>query len=176
MDSPPWEHREGKAPVDQPHVQLSSRVSQSAPLSQDALNALRKDTKEQCKIQMERVKRPAIFHAYHDVDENIDDIVSQYVQIMRDENLKMANQINNPRYLKNAMQKAMATMAELSMVVMSQSKMHKEVEKYTVDSVAFSAHNLKQMEHRLEEAKNQSQYYCAQLLQEELKIKVEAQK
>lgn len=62
------------------------------------------------------------------------------------------------------------------MVVMSQSKMHKDIEKYATDFVAFSAaQNIKQMEYRLDEAKAQAQHYCTQL-QRELQTKADSQK
>lgn len=48
-------------------------------------------TEEKCKAQLERVKRQAAYHAYHDVDNNVDEIVTQYVHIMRDRNLKTTN-------------------------------------------------------------------------------------
>lgn len=80
--------------------------------------------------------------------------------------LKNGKSGQQPDYLKNIMKKVMATMDELSMAIMSQSKMHKDVEKYVVDSMAFSAQNMKQIEHRLDEAKAQAQHYYAQLQKE----------
>ena len=109
------------------------------PIPQETFNTLKRQAIEGCKIQLERIKRRAAIHSFHDVDENAEDIVTQYVQILRDESIKTANQVHNTDYLKNVMKKEMESMMELNMVVMSKNKMQEEVEKYTIEIAVYNA-------------------------------------
>lgn len=67
------------------------------------LEAVIKDLREKAtqgyKEELERVKQKLVAQAYSRFDKHLEDVVSQYVNIMHNEGLKAANQVRNPTYL-----------------------------------------------------------------------------